>query len=384
MSSAENLNRRSLLASTFAMPEDDPLPQEWKALLDALIFVKFDPQDIIVLEGDAGDALYIIESGKALVWNEDKNDGRKLIGELLAGDIIGELALLTGAARAATVTAATAVSALQLSRKDFEGLLKIYPTLGGSILSKNYKRLTASYHQLAERNEQLKASNRARVELGTIFICVVLLLSVYSFVLSYFKSKSFLALSFAETIEFAVTRCLEVITFLIVFWMLRASKIPLREFGLNLVEIRKQIFESVWISSLLILSLLGLKYVGIRTGQNPFPNETLINWTYWDWTYVSYILIAPLQEFIARGVFQSTVARLIVSKRSALLSILVTAVLFGALHLHTSVMLGIAAFTTSWLWGWMFARHRSLVGVGISHFMIGNFAGLLGFWTLLG
>lgn len=94
---------------------------------------------------------------------------------------------------------------------------------------------------------------------------------------------------------------------------------------------------------------------------DPFPNETLINWTYWDWTYVSYILVAPLQEFIARGVFQNTVARLIMSKRAAFWSILVTAVLFGTLHLHTSMVLGIAAFTTSWLWGWMFARQRSLI-----------------------
>lgn len=379
----ENINRRSLLASTFAMPEYGPLPQEWEAFLNALIAVKYEPQDIIVLEGESGDALYIIESGTAFVWNEDKNDGRKLIGELIAGDIIGELALLTGAARAATVTAATVVSVLQLRREDFEGLSQIYPILSGSILSKNYKRLTTSYHQLAERNKQLKASNRAQVELGTIFVCVVLLVSVYSFVLSYFQSELFLAISFAETIKFVATRCLEAITFLIIFWMLRASKIPLREFGLNLIGIRKQTLESVWISSLIILSLLGLKYVGIVTGHNPFPNETLINWTYWDWSYVGYILIAPLQEFIARGVFQSTVARLIVSKHSAFLSILVTSVLFGALHLHTSVMLGMAAFTTSWLWGWMFARQRSLVGVGISHFMIGNFAGLLGFWTLL-
>jgi CRP-like cAMP-binding protein len=383
VSDIENLNRRSLLASTFALPEKEPLPQAWEALLDALIFVQYAPQDIIVLEGDPGDALYIIESGKAFVWNGAKDGERKLIGELFAGDIIGELALLTGAARAATVTAATAVSVLQLRREEFEGLSQIYPSLSGLILSKNYKRLTTSYHQLAEKNEQLKASHRAQVELGTIFICVVLLMSVYSFVLSYFKSELFLALSFAETIEFVVTRCLEVITFLIIFWMLRASKIPIREFGLNLIEIRKQTLESVWISFLVMLSLLGLKYFGIQTGRNPFPNETLINWSYWDWSYVSYILIAPLQEFIARGVFQSTVARLIVSERSALLSILVTSVLFGALHLHTSVLLGIAAFTTSWLWGWMFARQRSLVGVSISHFMIGNFAGLLGFWTLL-
>ena len=188
------------------MPEDGPLPQEWEAFLNALIAVKYDPQDIIVLEGDPGDALYIIESGTAFVWNEDKNDGRKLIGELIAGDIIGELSLLTGAARAATVTAATVVSVLQLRREDFEGLSQIYPILSGSILSKNYKRLTTSYHQLAERNKQLKASNRAQVELGTIFVCVVLLMSVYSFVLSYFQSELFLAISFAETIKFVATR----------------------------------------------------------------------------------------------------------------------------------------------------------------------------------
>jgi hypothetical protein len=49
-----------------------------------------------------------------------------------------------------------------------------------------------------------------------------------------------------------------------------------------------------------------------------------------------------------------------------------------------SISLSLSALLTSWLWGWMYNRHKSLVGVSVSHFLIGNAAGLMGFWTFFG
>ncbi|TXK76410.1 cyclic nucleotide-binding domain-containing protein [Paenibacillus sp. N3.4] len=379
---SETVERRSLLVTNFDMPSANPLPREWEAFLAALRIVSYAPQADIVREGEQGDALYVIESGMATVWQEDKQGGRRQVGELHKGDIIGELSLLTGASRAATVSAVMEVSAIRLNRQDFEDLLQAYPSLSGLFLSKNYKRLSASYYELEQKNGELITALHARVELSSLFICVVLLMSVYAFILGFFKSDTFLSLSFANTLAFVLTRFLEVITLLIILWILRSSRMPLREFGVNANDFGKTVFESILVSAAVVVGLIALKYGVLQLELNPFPNQILINWHYWDWTYVSYIVVAPLQEFIARGVFQNTVARLIVSKRAVFWSILITSVLFGALHLHTSIGLGMAAFMTSWLWGWMFARQRTLIGVGLSHFIIGNCAGLLGFWTI--
>jgi CheY-like chemotaxis protein len=241
-------------------------------------------------------------------------------------------------------------------------------------------------NQIEEQNlhleERVEAALHARVEMGSMFISVVVLMSVYAFILEFFKSALFLSLPSASTLEFTFNCFLEGTSLLFIIWILRSSRLRLSEFGVNAHGLKKMLLESLLVSAVVITCLIELKNYILHSGHNPFPNQTLINWDYWSMTYVTYIVVAPLQEFIARGVFQNSVARLLVSKRSAFWSILTTSVLFAALHLHTSIALGVAAFISSWLWGWMFARQRSLIGVGLSHFLIGNCAGLLGLWTI--
>jgi hypothetical protein len=48
---------------------------------------------------------------------------------------------------------------------------------------------------------------------------------------------------------------------------------------------------------------------------------------------------------------------------------------------YSSIALATAALLTSWLWGWMYHRQKTLVGVSLSHFLIGNATGLMGYWT---
>lgn len=241
-------------------------------------------------------------------------------------------------------------------------------------------------HQIEEHNlhleERVEAALHARVEMGSMFISVVVLMSVYAFILEFFKSNLFLSLSSASTLEFTFNCFLEGTSLLFIIWILRSSRLRLSEFGINAHGFKKMVLESLLVSAVVIVCLIALKNYILHSGHNPFPNQTLINWSYWNMTYVTYMVVAPLQEFIARGVFQNSVARLLVSKRSAFWAILTTSVLFAALHLHTSIALGVAAFISSWLWGWMFARQRSLIGVGLSHFLIGNCAALLGLWTI--
>jgi CheY-like chemotaxis protein len=241
-------------------------------------------------------------------------------------------------------------------------------------------------HQIEEQNlhleERVEAALHARVEMGSMFISVVVLMSVYAFILEFFKSALFLSLPSANTLEFTFNCFLEGTSLLFIIWILRSSRLQLSEFGVNAHGLKKMVLESLLVSAVVIACLIEIKNYILHSGHNPFPNQTLINWDYLSMTYVTYIVVAPLQEFIARGVFQNSVARLLVSKRSAFWSILTTSVLFAALHLHTSIALGVAAFISSWLWGWMFARQRSLIGVGLSHFLIGNCAGLLGLWTI--
>ncbi|MEK7861708.1 MAG: cyclic nucleotide-binding domain-containing protein, partial [Chloroflexota bacterium] len=70
----------------------------------------------VITQGEIGDALYFIESGKARVTH----NGSIELGVKGPGDVFGEMALLTGETRTATVTAETALVLWRVPRDDFE------------------------------------------------------------------------------------------------------------------------------------------------------------------------------------------------------------------------------------------------------------------------
>lgn len=81
----------------------------------------------VVAEGDRGDRLYLIQQGRAEVTTVSA--GRTvLLATLEAGDMFGEIALLTPVhRRMATVTAAKSLLTLTLSAEVFERALHAYP-----------------------------------------------------------------------------------------------------------------------------------------------------------------------------------------------------------------------------------------------------------------
>lgn len=72
----------------------------------------------VVVEGETGDALYIVLEGKVRVHRKEK-----AIAELGARECVGEMALLDTAPRSATVSALTEVALLKISREDFQEIM---------------------------------------------------------------------------------------------------------------------------------------------------------------------------------------------------------------------------------------------------------------------
>lgn len=369
---------RSFLSINYAREQD--LPEELKAILDVIQKLQFTAGEKIVTEGGEGDSLFIIESGEADVIKE--SDGGIVINRLRETDVFGELALFTGERRSATVLARTEVVAFKLLKKDFESLTASFPQITGTFLKKLYYQLTDSYKEMKELNTQLTALNRQRSELASIFTSVVLVITAYTFILSILNASFLSHYEHAALIKFMSSRLIEAVTLLIVVRIIIKSGQPAKNFGLSREGWKGQILESIWVTAAAIAFLLLFKRIAIALNFGIFTEVSLISVKYLDWSYATYIVVAPLQEFIARGVIQSSLQRLLVGRHNDFWAILITSFLFGSLHLFTSHNLAIAAVVTSWLWGWMFARQKSLIGVSLSHFFIGNVAGLMGFWTI--
>lgn len=84
---------------------------------------------ILFRAGDSGDSMYVVLSGRLRVSIDGNDGGTETIRELSRGDSVGELALLTGEARSATIRAIRDTELAMLSRSAFERAVQSDPTL---------------------------------------------------------------------------------------------------------------------------------------------------------------------------------------------------------------------------------------------------------------
>ena len=101
------------------------------------VIVRFQPGTAIVRAGQQGDAFYVVLDGRASVVR-----GRGLADVRLgAGDSFGEMALIDGRPRSATVAAVTEVTCLRLGRNAFQKILRNEPSVSLALLQSLAERI---------------------------------------------------------------------------------------------------------------------------------------------------------------------------------------------------------------------------------------------------
>ncbi|MDT4939126.1 MAG: family transcriptional regulator, cyclic receptor protein [Pseudonocardiales bacterium] len=109
---------------TFAACSRDDL----EALVDAGGHFALPPQWSLLQEGIPADAAYVILEGTARVFRE-----RDVVATLGPGDLVGEMALLVGGQRSATVSSVTRLSGLRIDYAALTSLLTQRPRLTEAI-----------------------------------------------------------------------------------------------------------------------------------------------------------------------------------------------------------------------------------------------------------
>lgn len=114
----------------------DCTPKELRAVADAAKEVTFEAGREICREGQTGVGLHVILEGETKVQIGGRT--RRRMG---AGAFFGEIALLDGGPRSATVIAETPVRTLSLTSWQFKGILKQQPGLALKMLAEMSRRL---------------------------------------------------------------------------------------------------------------------------------------------------------------------------------------------------------------------------------------------------
>ena len=125
-------------------------------LIDASSIAGIPEGGVIVSEGEAGDYFYIIISGTARV-SHDLGDSTINLALMHSGDYFGEWSVLTGAPRAATVSAMNRVDMLRIERSAMLDFIQKQPEVGERIdLVAHNRREMVSGSGVPDSPEQLK------------------------------------------------------------------------------------------------------------------------------------------------------------------------------------------------------------------------------------
>jgi small-conductance mechanosensitive channel len=100
---------------------------------ERLQYAPFARGDAITKQGNTAHWLYILAFGEAEVLYEPPSGEPQVIGALRAGEFFGEMALLSGDARSATVIAKTDVECYRLDRASFQELLASRPEIADEV-----------------------------------------------------------------------------------------------------------------------------------------------------------------------------------------------------------------------------------------------------------
>ena len=133
LSQGETMSRsnRTLSRSTLsqALGEDEFATIERRAKR-----VTFRPNEIIFLQDDSDDALYIVEEGRIEISVTSASGKKLTLNEMRAGDVFGEIASLDGSPRTATATSLSDSVLARISGREFRECLRANGNLGAAII----------------------------------------------------------------------------------------------------------------------------------------------------------------------------------------------------------------------------------------------------------
>jgi len=119
------------------------------ARLESLLSVKrYKKNNLIIFEDDKGLNLFIINQGRVKISRISEEGGEVILAILGEGEFFGEISVVDGLSRSATVTSLDEVELLVMKREDFLAALQEFPQVGIALLRELAGRIRKSDAQI--------------------------------------------------------------------------------------------------------------------------------------------------------------------------------------------------------------------------------------------
>lgn len=342
----------------------------------------------LLVEKETVTNLYIIQQGVVELSRKENNHDFPL--ETLAdGEIVGDQALLPGVVSPVTVYAKENTQVFVANSNSLVNFLKTQPTLYNKILQNIGLHLSQELDISNQITVNVLKTNldelNTRVKMGVFVIYVLSLLFVHNLFVDYLQ---YLYHTKHQTPTYITIVVLAVFAMALMI-MIKQMGYSLSEFGFNLRNWRHALRESLWWSLLFIILITFIKWLFITStiafhGVPLFdfaaitrrPNFTFYTDGIWPWLIPAllYLLFVPVQVFINHGAFQESLLHFLKGKHTVLFSIILSDLLFTSIHADFNLRYALTVFIPGLLWATMYAKQRSLLGVGVSHALVGLWA----------
>ena len=101
---------------------------EMVAVIQGLRLSSFERGDVILRQGQPGGSLFMLTSGRVRAFQKDRATGKQVkIADLTEGAFFGEISMLTGQPRNASVVALNSCELLELDRPTLDDITKTHP-----------------------------------------------------------------------------------------------------------------------------------------------------------------------------------------------------------------------------------------------------------------
>jgi hypothetical protein len=100
---------------------------EMVAVIHGLKLLSFERGEVILREGQPGGSLYMLTAGRVRAFKKDPAGRQSPLGDLKEGAFFGEMSILTGQPRMASVVALSRCELLELDRPTLDGITKTHP-----------------------------------------------------------------------------------------------------------------------------------------------------------------------------------------------------------------------------------------------------------------
>ncbi len=241
--------------------------------------------------------------------------------------------------------------------------------------------LQQTIHQLDSSKRELEQTMRIREEASQLIVWFAIGFSLFVFIMAFLFMPGV-----RDTLRPVLIRWYGTVftagQLLLMLTIIRRGHGTLSQYGLTTKGWARALRDTA-ISTLAIgIAFIVIKAVLIHL-DIAYRGEPLVTTSRVNLFFGLYLVFAPVQEFLIRGVFQSSIERILVGPHATRLAIVTSSLLFAALHATFTLPFALVSLIASLFWGVMYARHRTLIGVALSHVLLGSMFSLLDFWEPL-